>query len=76
MKYVDYFRFGKDPVKKSLAAVKGGISKVFKFFSPSNMKHIIMEFQQKTPLEQIACFFKLFFYLFYYSGYGIGSVIK
>ncbi|KAK6632420.1 hypothetical protein RUM44_007462 [Polyplax serrata] len=69
-------RFGKDPVKKSIAAIKGGMSGLFQFFSPTNMKHRLLEFQQKTPLEQLNCFFKLFFYMFYYSGYGIASVIK
>lgn len=70
------FRNAKDPVKRSIAAVKNGISMFFQALSPGNIKTKLGEFQQLSPVEQVTAFFKMFFYIFYYSGYGVAAVIK
>ncbi|KAL0274262.1 UNVERIFIED_CONTAM: hypothetical protein PYX00_006731 [Menopon gallinae] len=69
-------KHAKDPLKKGMAAIKGGLQFFLQFLKPGNIKSKIAEFQQKTPLEQVTAFFKMFFYLFYYSGFGVASIIK
>lgn len=45
-------------------------------FSPANIKHQIGVAQTKSVPELIIGFFKMIFYAFYYSGFGVSSVIK
>lgn len=49
---------------------------MFSMLSPTNIKRKMREMQQMTPLEMIFGFFKMLFYIFYYSGGSFGSVIK
>lgn len=44
--------------------------------SPSNIKDKIGEMQQMTPVELVKGFFKIFFYMFYYAGYGVMVVLR
>ncbi|ERL88665.1 hypothetical protein D910_06049 [Dendroctonus ponderosae] len=75
-------RGGKDPIRRSYQAFKDGIYYGFSALSPSNIKHRLNEMQQMTipelfiALWLLAGFFKLIFYTFYYSGFGMAVVIK
>ena len=44
--------------------------------SPSNVRKQIRELKQKTPGELVVGFFKLFFGIFYYTGYFGVNLIK
>ncbi|XP_073986803.1 ryanodine receptor isoform X3 [Rhodnius prolixus] len=66
----------KSPIKRGWQAVKDGISCTISMMSPSNIKAKINEMQQMTVLELLVSFFKLFFYGFYYTGYGFSLVLK
>ncbi|KAH1003553.1 hypothetical protein HUJ04_003457 [Dendroctonus ponderosae] len=69
-------RGGKDPIRRSYQAFKDGIYYGFSALSPSNIKHRLNEMQQMTIPELFIGFFKLIFYTFYYSGFGMAVVIK
>lgn len=56
--------------------MKDGIYYGLSSLSPSNIKHKIAEMQQMTIPELFVGFFKLIFYAFYYSGFGVAVVIK
>ncbi|KAL6426510.1 hypothetical protein ACFW04_009145 [Cataglyphis niger] len=66
----------KDPIRRSIQAFKDGIYYFFYMFSPTNIKNKIAEMQQMTIPELFIGFFKMIFYAFYYSGFGVGCVIK
>lgn len=66
----------KDPVKRTIQNVKEGFKTAFVSLSPGNIKHQIAVLQTKTVPELIVGFFKMIFYAFYYSGYGVSLVIK
>ncbi|XP_054285011.1 ryanodine receptor isoform X1 [Macrosteles quadrilineatus] len=66
----------KDPIRRSLTAVKDGLYFLLGMFSPSNIKAKIGEMQQMTPVELLLGFFKIFFYMFYYAGYSVSVVLK
>lgn len=66
---------GKDPIRRGYQAVKDGISYGLSMLSPTNIKHKISEMQQMTIPELIMGFFKMIFYSFYYSGYGVSLVL-
>ncbi|XP_050357853.1 ryanodine receptor isoform X1 [Nymphalis io] len=69
-------RAGKDPIRRGYQSVKDGISAAFSSLSPSNIKAKIADLQQMPPSELFIGFFKLFFYFFYYIGYGFVVVIR
>lgn len=66
----------KDPIRRSVQAVKDIIFLIFSILSPSNIKAKIAELHQMTIPEIVVGFFRSIFYAFYYSGYGVGCVIK
>ncbi|XP_060521135.1 ryanodine receptor isoform X2 [Cylas formicarius] len=72
----DEQRAGKDPIRRTYQAIKDGIYFALSALSPSNIKHRISEMQQMTFPEIIIAFFKLIFYAFYYSGFGVAVVIQ
>ncbi|XP_043499298.1 ryanodine receptor isoform X4 [Polistes fuscatus] len=66
----------KDPIRRGIQAFKDGIYFFFSMFSPTNIKNKITEMQQMTIPELFIGFFKMIFYSFYYSGFGVGCVIS
>lgn len=71
----DEERMARDPIRRSIQAVKDSISYVLSSLSPSNIKHKIAELQQMSIPELFVGFFKLIFYAFYYSGYGVSVIL-
>jgi ryanodine receptor 2 len=69
-------RDARDPIRKSVQSVKDGFKFAMYLMSPSNIKHQIGVMQTKTVPELIIGFFKMIFYGFYYSGYGVWCVIR
>uniref|UniRef100_A0A182MMK6 Ryanodine receptor 3, brain n=1 Tax=Anopheles culicifacies TaxID=139723 RepID=A0A182MMK6_9DIPT len=69
-------RAARDPIKRTIQAVKDGLSYSVYMISPSNIKHQITVLQSKSFPEIIVGFFKMIFYAFYYSGFGVSVVIK
>ncbi|XP_067007679.2 ryanodine receptor [Anabrus simplex] len=72
----DEERAAKDPIRRGIQAVKDGVYYSFAMLSPSNIKAKIVEMQQMTFPELIIGFFKMIFYAFYYSGFGVSVVIR
>ncbi|XP_063236802.1 ryanodine receptor isoform X2 [Bacillus rossius redtenbacheri] len=72
----DEERAAKDPIRRSIQAVKDGVYFFFTMLSPTNIKNKINEMQQMTILELFIGFFKMIFYSFYYSGFGVSVVIR
>lgn len=72
----DEERSSKNPFQRGYQAIKDGISYGLSSLSPSNIKHKIIEMQQKTFTELFIGFFKLIFFCFYYSGFGVALVMK
>ncbi|XP_043283357.1 ryanodine receptor isoform X10 [Venturia canescens] len=66
----------KDPIRRGIQAFKDGVYFFFSMFSPANIKNKISEMQQMTIPELFIGFFKMIFYAFYYSGFGVGCVIN
>ncbi|XP_055857544.1 ryanodine receptor isoform X11 [Episyrphus balteatus] len=69
-------RAARDPIRRSIQAVKDGIKFVIHMLSPANIKHQIGVMQTKSIPELIVGFFKIIFYMFYYTGYGNVCVVK
>jgi ryanodine receptor 2 len=44
--------------------------------SPTNIKAKFAEMQQMTFPELFIGFFRMLFYMFYYSGFGVAVVVK
>nr|CAD7256109.1 unnamed protein product [Timema shepardi] len=72
----DEERAAKDPIRRSIQAFKDCIYFCFVMLSPSNIKNKINEIQQMTIPEICIGFFKMIFYAFYYSGFGVSVVIR
>nr|CAD7393765.1 unnamed protein product [Timema cristinae] len=72
----DEERAAKDPIRRSIQAFKDCIYFCFVMLSPSNIKNKINEIQQMTIPEIFIGFFKMIFYAFYYSGFGVSVVIR
>ena len=70
-----YFRAARDPIRRTIQASKDAVYFCFSMLSPSNIKAKIGELQQMTFLEIFIGFFKMIFYSFYYSGFGVSVVI-
>uniref|UniRef100_A0A182QKY2 Ryanodine receptor 3, brain n=1 Tax=Anopheles farauti TaxID=69004 RepID=A0A182QKY2_9DIPT len=69
-------RAARDPIKRTIQAVKDGLSYSMYMISPSNIKHQITVLQSKSFPEIVIGFFKMIFYAFYYSGFGVSVVIR
>jgi ryanodine receptor 2 len=59
-----------------MQSVKGMLHTFQAMISPANIKLKIAEMQQMSFPELVIGFFKLFFYIFYYSGFGVATVLK
>ncbi|XP_055693636.1 ryanodine receptor [Lutzomyia longipalpis] len=66
----------KDPIKRTVQGFKDGFWFILHFFSVSNIKHQIAVAQTKSIPELFVGFFKMIFYAFYYSGYGVALIVK
>jgi ryanodine receptor 2 len=66
----------RDPVRRSVQAVKDGFKYIGFLFSPANIKHQIGVMQTKSVPELIVGFFKMIFYAFYYTGYGFYAMLR
>lgn len=73
--FLQCFRRGKDPIRRGIQAVKDGVAYTCSSLSPANIKRKFGEMQKMTIPELIVGFFKMIFYSFYYSGYGVSIVI-
>lgn len=72
----DLFRTAKDPIRRGIGAIKYGFQLLFFVLSPTNIKNKINEMQQMTTIELIKSFFKLWFYLMFYTGYSGFYVLR
>lgn len=63
-------RAARDPIRRTMQAIKDGLKFIVHILSPSNIKHQIGVMQTKSVPELIIGFFKMIFYMFYYTGYG------
>lgn len=66
----------RDPIKRGMQALKDGFKHALFLISPTNIKHQIGVMQTMTVPELIIGFFKLFFYAFYYIGYGFYAMFR
>lgn len=66
----------RDPVRRSVQAVKDGFKYLGFLFSAANIKHQISVMQTKSVPELIVGFFKMIFYAFYYTGYGFYAMLR
>lgn len=72
----DEERAAKDPIRRSIQAVKDGFKFAMFLISPANIKQQIGIMQTKSVPELFVGFFKMIFYAFYYTGYGFTCVVK
>nr|AHW99829.1 ryanodine receptor [Sogatella furcifera] len=66
----------RDPIRRTIQAFKDSIYFVLTMLSPSNIKTKINEMQQMSVPELVVGFFKIFFYMFYYSGFSVSVVLR
>ncbi|KAE9543520.1 hypothetical protein AGLY_002320 [Aphis glycines] len=66
----------KDPIRRGIQAIKYGFQLLFFVLSPTNIKNKINEIQQMSFFELITSFFKLWFYLIFYTGYSGVYVLR
>lgn len=64
------------PFQKGVSSLKVMLHSFQAMLSPANIKLKIAEMQQMSFPELVVGFFKLFFYIFYYSGFGVATVLK
>lgn len=69
-------RAARDPMRRSVQGAKDAFKFVTLLFNPANLKHQLSVMSTKSVPELIIGFFKTIFYAFYYSGYGVMSVIR
>ena len=72
----DEERAARDPIRRSVQAVKDGFKSILFAVSPTNIKYQIGVLQTKSVPELVVGFFKMFFYAFYYTGYGFYAVLR
>lgn len=72
----DEEKAARDPIRRSVQAVKDGFKQFVFLMSPTNIKHQIGVMQTKTVPELIVGFFKMILYSFYYTGYGFYAVLR
>lgn len=70
------YRAAQDPIRRSIQGAKNAVAYTVHLFSPSNIKHQLGVMKTMSVPELIIGFFKVIFYAFYYSGYGVVSIIK
>lgn len=63
-------------MRRGYHAAMEGLKYGLSCLSPSHLKHKIGELQQMTVPEICVAFFKMIFYAFYYSGYGVSTVLQ
>lgn len=63
-------------MRRGVQGAKNAVKFAIHLFSPSNIKHQLGVMQSMSIPELIVGFFKVLFYSFYYSGYGVSLVIK
>lgn len=71
-----FSRAAKDPIQRGIQATKDTLYFCMAMLSPSHIKAKINELQQMTIPEIFIAFFKMIFYSFYYSGFGVSIVIR
>lgn len=69
-------RAARDPIRRTINAVKDGLKFGLYMLSPANIKHQIGVMQTKSVPELIIGFFKIIFYIFYYMGYANFAVVR
>nr|XP_036227356.1 ryanodine receptor isoform X15 [Bactrocera oleae] len=69
-------RAARDPIRRTMQAIKDGLRFIVHILSPSNIKHQIGIMQTKSVAELIIGFFKMIFYIFFYTGYGNFCVVR
>ncbi|KAL5285595.1 hypothetical protein ACFFRR_007348 [Megaselia abdita] len=69
-------RAARNPITRTINGIKNGLKAGIFALSPANIKHQIAVLQTKTPPEIIIGFFKLIFYLFYYTGYAHFAIVR
>ncbi|XP_051859860.1 ryanodine receptor isoform X14 [Drosophila albomicans] len=69
-------RAARDPIRRTITAVKEGLKFGVHMLSPANIKHQIGVMQTKSIPELIVGFFKIIFYMFYYTGYAHFCVVR
>ncbi|XP_041448917.1 ryanodine receptor isoform X10 [Drosophila obscura] len=69
-------RAARDPIRRTITAVKEGLKFGVHMLSPANIKHQIGVMQTKSIPELIVGFFKIIFYMFYYTGYAHYCVVR
>ncbi|XP_032596734.1 ryanodine receptor isoform X11 [Drosophila grimshawi] len=69
-------RAARDPIRRTITAVKEGLKFGVHMLSPSNIKHQIGVMQTKSIPELIIGFFRIIFYMFYYTGYAHYCVVR
>lgn len=72
----DEERAARDPIRKTIQAVKDGFKHFMFLLSPANIKHQIGIMQTKSIPELIVGFFKLILYSFYYTGYAFYAILR
>ncbi|XP_033608233.1 ryanodine receptor isoform X6 [Cryptotermes secundus] len=72
----DEERAAKDPIQRGIQTTKDTLYFCMAMLSPSHIKAKINELQQMTIPEIFIAFFKMIFYSFYYSGFGVSIVIR
>lgn len=71
-----YSRAARDPIQRGIQTTKDTLYFCMAMLSPSHIKAKINELQQMTIPEIFIAFFKMIFYAFYYSGFGVSIVIR
>ncbi|XP_033253281.1 ryanodine receptor-like [Drosophila miranda] len=69
-------RAARDPIRRTITAVKEGLKFGIHMLSPANIKHQIGVMQTKSIPELIVGFFKMIIYMFYYTGYAHFCVVR
>lgn len=66
----------RNPIKRAWHTTKESIATGLSLLSPKNIKNKISEMQQMSPVELVMTFFKMYFYIFYYSGYCVYAILR
>ena len=64
------------PLNETIKGIKENIRHGLSLVSPTNIKKTIRELKQKTYGELFVGFFKLFFSIFYYTGFSGYWLVK
>lgn len=72
----DEEKAAKDPIRKTVQMGKDCLKNFAFLISPANIKHQIAVLQTKSIPEIFVGFFKMLFYMFYYTGYGFYAILR